>query len=175
MDVPLPDDDSFAPHRVLLSGAVWLGLSGAAVLNQHQLLRSLTGQTAAGVSVILWVGHSLACLLVLSLMATGPLEQRLSFAARTWFLLAIPFWATLGLVFYMRAAGMAIIAPTLLVTTAGLTVLGCRRPLCGWIAGLVLAGAGAGAVLFPLIAPFLVAGACVVLVALAAMFAPRAQ
>ncbi len=155
-------------HRLLLSAAVWLGLSAAAWVNQMAVTDSVPPAWWTGASAIVWGLHGAASFLVLFLLAPPELlPDRLSRTAQTWLALGLCVWLSAAAILVLKIAQPVLFFPALLVSVAMLPLLRLRRRRVAWPAGVVPALGAVLALVFPAAGIGIVAGACAVLLLIA--------
>jgi hypothetical protein len=158
----LQASDASTAQRILLATAVWVGLSGATWANQQLIVERMPGDTAAAVSVVLWIAAVVVATLVVFLLAgKRPLPGRLRWTARTVVPLALQLWLLSFAVYGLKVISVECFAPLLL---AGWRI---RKSHAGWAAGLTMAVAAFPALAFPGTGPWLLGGTCILLLLLA--------
>lgn len=110
-------------YRALLAAAVWVGITGAALVNQRLAFEYVPSHLAAAVSVGIWAVHGVIISVIMYLLAEGePAGLRWRWSLSVAIPLVVQVWLLLLAVFAWRVAAEPFLVPALLISAAVLPV-----------------------------------------------------
>jgi hypothetical protein len=155
------DDSRWDSRQACYVAVLWMAIAGAAIVNQRVLLEHVSGEKAAALSVLLWVGEAICVAVLIYLLADHRLaEQRVSMMLSTWFPLMLPLWLTVIAVFYLKVLHASCIPPVLMLTTVPLLMWRARPSALVSLVAILVAALGFVALFWPAAGIWCVIASC---------------